>query len=111
MLSVVTSGTQTATLDTEHILAMTTQAGIYQLLVDTNDLVNGDIVILRCYVNATAPGSPANERAYFQQVFAHQQSDPVKCSIPVTAPYNCRWTLEQTDGAAGRSFPWSLVSI
>lgn len=109
-VQVIATNTQTATLDTEHTLAAVATAGIYQLLIDTNELQNGDILILRCKLNVTAPGSPSNERVFFAQVYAHRQGDPAKCSIPVTVPYQALWTLEQTDGT-GRTFPWTLVKL
>ena len=43
----VGSGSQSCTLDTEHTLDTETTAGVYVLVVDMNNLADGDVVILR----------------------------------------------------------------
>lgn len=106
-ISVEGSGTQSATLDTEHSLDTTTTAGIYQLLVDTNAMANGDVTELVCKMNVLSAGT---ERILFKQIYAHAQADPIKMSIPVSCPQTSTWTLQQTDGT-GRSYPWALLKL
>lgn len=106
-ITVSSSGTQTATIDTEHSLATTSTAGIYQLMVDTNAMVNGDIVELVAKSNVLSGGT---ERILFKQIYAHIQAEPIKMSIPVTVPQTSTWTLQQTDGT-GRAFPWALLKL
>lgn len=111
MPSVVSSysGSQTATLDTEHVLGTSalTVAGTYQLVVDTANMVNGDVLILRIYGKAR---SSDTERLLYQSSFAHAQTENLKASIAVVSPHHMKVTLEQTDGV-GRAFPWAVYEL
>lgn len=106
-VSSVGSGSQTATLDTEHTLDTETTAGVYVLVVDTNNLVDGDVVILRMKTKAK---TGSTSRLAYQATYAHAQSEINKYSpaIPVDTELIC--TLEQTDGT-GRSFDWNLLKM
>ena len=53
-VTIEASGTQTATIDTEHTLATETDAKVYVLLVDTKNMVNGDELELRDWWSACA---------------------------------------------------------
>jgi hypothetical protein len=103
----VAHGSQTATLDTEHTLDTQTVAGVYVLVVDTTNLVAGDIVILRLKVKAVHDGSST---LAYMATFANVQSEPVKFSIPIPVDSEIIVTLEQTDGT-GRVFPWNLLKM
>ncbi len=105
-VSVNTSGTQTATLDTEHTLATITDPGTYQLIVDLDNLANGDVVILRIKVKAFTGQS---SKLLFSAIYANDQgSQCLAISPPIPAPIEFVATLEQMDGAAGRDFPWAI---
>jgi hypothetical protein len=106
-LAVVSSGTQSATLDTEHTLDNDTSGKTCVLVVDTGAMVNGDVVILRLKTKVLSGGTL---RLAYSAVYAHAQAEPIKYSIPVPANIEIEATLEQTDGT-GRSFPWSLLSL
>ncbi len=106
-LVVVNSGTQSATLDTEHTLDNDTTGKTYVLVVDTNAMVEGDVTILRIKTKALSGGTL---RLAFSATYANAQADPIKYSVPVPANIEIEATLEQTDGT-GRSYPWSLLSI
>lgn len=103
----VGSGTQTATIDTEHTLDTETTAGVYILIVDTGNLANGDIVTLRLKVKAK---SGESSKLAFQASFAHAQAEPIKYSPPVAIDTEIVATLEQTDGT-GRDFVWNLLKM
>lgn len=103
----VGSGTQAATLDTEHTLDTETTAGVYVLVVDTNNLVNGDIVILRIYTKYASGGT---SRIAFEATYANDQAMPNIYSPPVPIDTEIICTLEQTDGT-GRDFPWNLLKV
>ena len=115
MALAVTSGTQAATLTTEHTLVSsdTTFATII-LAVDTSAMVYGDAsnahdeLELRIKMKVLTGGS---ELLVFLATYVGAQTEPVKVSIPVTSPYSYSVTLKQTTGAAGRSFPWHVVEI
>ena len=106
-VSSVGSGSQTATLDTEHTLDTETGAGVYVLVVDMNNLVDGDVVILRI---KTKNKTGSTSRLAYQSTFANAQTEINKYSpaIPVDTEIIC--TLEQTDGT-GRDFDWNLLKM
>lgn len=103
----VGSGTQTATLDTEHTLDTETGAGVYVLVVNTYNLANGDIVTLRI---KTKTKSGSTSRLAYTASYAHAQAEYVKYSIPVPVDQEIVCTLEQTDGT-GRDFEWNLLKM
>lgn len=103
----ISSGTQTATISTEHTLATDTTNHSYVLVVDTGAMVNGDILELRLYTIVLASGT---ERVAYIATYAHAQGDPQKYSVPVPADISCKATLKQTAGT-GRSYPWKLLAL
>lgn len=102
-----TSGTQAATLDTEHTLATVAAAKTYILVVDTNAMLNADVLILKAYTK-TLTGSTS--RVCYQAIFSNIQAEPVKISPMIFAPHEVKFTLEQTDGT-GRSYDWSVIEV
>ncbi len=105
MASELASGSQTATLDTEHTLDTRSAVGTYQLLVGLSNMVNGDKVILRVYVK---PRNSAGSALLHQHAsFSNVQTTVVVASVPVLCAY-CYFTVEQTDGT-GRTFAWSVL--
>lgn len=101
------NGDQTAVLDTEHTLATISSAGIFALVVDMSNMVNGDRTVLRMKTKCRAG---ATSRLAYEAIFAHVQGDPNKYSIPVPSDTEVICTLEQTDGT-GRSYEWNLLSL
>jgi hypothetical protein len=103
----VGSGSQSCTLDTEHTLDTETTAGVYVLVVDMNNLADGDVVILRI---KTKNKSGSTSRLAYQATFANAQTEINKYSpaIPIDTELIC--TIEQTDGT-GRSFDWNLLKM
>jgi len=104
------SGTQTATINTEHSLHTNAGAKTFVLYVDTNAMVNGDELELRVKMKVLTGGTV---REVFFGTYAHVQGDPIKTSIPVVAPGHTsgiEFTLKQTAGT-GRSFDWSVISV
>ena len=101
------SGTQSATVTTEHTLLDTSDAGTYVLYVDTNAMVAGDELELRVYLKVTSGGTT---REMVIGNYAHAQAQAVKASIPVASVNNCKFTLTQSAGTS-RSFPWEVVSL
>ena len=103
----VTSGTQAATLDTEHTLATETAAEVYILAVNLSNLVSGDVVVLRVKTKVVSAGAAA---LAFEQTFTGAQAEDVAYSEPVPSAHSAAFTLEQTDGT-GRSFEWSILKV
>lgn len=107
MPNVEASGTQSATVTTEHTLATITTSRVLILVVDTSNMVNGDSVELRVKRKVLSGGTAA--LAWFAR-YKHVQGDPVKISIPIPSPFSCAFTLKQTEGTS-RNFAWAVESI
>lgn len=107
-VSVNTSGSQTATISTEHTLATITAAGIYQLKVDLGNLAAGDTVELRVYGKVR---SGDTERLEWGPVsygpIVPSMLIPVSPAIVTAVSF--RATLKQVAGT-GRTFPWAVYS-
>lgn len=106
-MSVAASGTQAATLDTEHTLAQTTTPGTYLLSLDLAAMAVGDVVHVELRTRVLAAGVT---RPIYAGTFQHAQSTPIKQSIAVKSEHDVVATLTQTDGTA-RSFPWELLRL
>lgn len=97
---------QSATLDTEHVLSSPTSAGYYQLMVDLNAMVVGDILRLKVKIPARNGGT---KRIAFEAMYglmAPGSKIAISPAIPVVDDSD--FTLEQTDGT-GRSYPWAVI--
>lgn len=106
------SGTQTATVTTEHQLADTAAAGVYTFHVDTSAMVAGDILELRVYQMELTSGT--SRVLFFHAYYGAQPTDDVmKVSLPIgnelTDSTALRFSLKQTFGT-GRAFPWKVLS-
>lgn len=106
-LSEASSGTQSATLDTEHTLATETSPNVYILAVNLSNMVADDIVTLRIKTKVLSGGSHA---LAFTATFSGAQPVDVVYSEPVPSVHSAQFTLEQTDGT-GRNYEWSVVEV
>lgn len=106
-VAVKTSGSQTATLSTEHDLATVTDAGVYVLAVDAAALAAGESLRLCLYGKAR---SSDTERLIYQAAFSNAQTEALKASVPVVSPHHMRATLTQT-GGTGRAYPWAIYAL
>lgn len=102
------SGTQTATVSTEHNLGSAiTTAGVYVLVVDTNALAGGDRLELRAKTKAKSGGT---QRLAYVASYRNAQTTMIKYSVPVPVDTEVQFTLKQTAGT-GRSFDWNILSV
>lgn len=105
------SGTQTATVTTEHTLASVNQAGVYTLHVDTVNMAAGDVLELRVY-QMVLTGGTARVAHFMQYSGAQPAHDQIKPSIPLSNELTdtdaLKFTLKQTFGT-GRAFPWKVL--
>jgi hypothetical protein len=111
-VSVATSGSQTATISTTHTLATQsapTGGGHYQLRVDTNAMVAGDVLRLTIETKARAADTT---RVCYEASFTNTQGEPVKLSpvVPIQDSNEVVCKLTQTAGT-GRAFPWALLRL
>lgn len=108
-VSINNSGSQTATINTEHTLGSAiTTAGIYQLKVDIANLAAGDIVELRMYGKVR---STDTERLMWGPVTYGNvpPSQLIAVSPPDICAASVKYTLKQVAGT-GRAFPWAIYS-
>jgi hypothetical protein len=102
------SGSQTATIGTEHTLgAAITSAGVYVLVVDTNAMVNGDVLELR--VKTKTKSGSTSRLAYFA-TYANAQGELNKYSVPIPVDTEVAFTLKQVSGT-GRAFDWNILAL
>lgn len=111
-VSIAASGSQTATLNTDHTLVTQTAptgGAIYQLRVDANALANGERVILTLQ---TKTRTTDTTRTVYRAEFNDIQSDPIKDSpaVAVVATSDLVAILRQ-EGGTGRAFPWALYRL
>ena len=105
------SGTQTATVTTEHFLVNVNQAGVYTLHVDLVNMAAGDYVELRVYQMVLTAGTA--RVAYLETFQGAQATDAlIAISVPIgnelTDTNSLRFSLKQTLGTS-RNFPWKVL--
>jgi hypothetical protein len=105
------SGTQSATVTTEHFLSSPNIAGTFTLHVDTVNMVSGDVVELRAYQMVLTGGT--QRVAYYTRIEGLQPTDDIiKISVPIsnelTDTNSLRFSLKQTEGTS-RNFPWKVL--
>jgi hypothetical protein len=105
------TGTQSATVTTEHTLLDIAAAGTYTLHVDLVNMADGDTLELRIYQMILTGGT--RRVAYFD---SWHDAQPVDGRIAVSVPISndltdsgaLRFTLKQTVGTS-RNFPWKVL--
>lgn len=120
-LTVQASGTQTATIGTEHTLnaAAFTTSGVYVLSVNTVNMALGDTLELRAYAKCLT--GDTNPELIYMATYAQKTGDGAapgssaqgeiyKISVPIPSPYSITFTLKQTAGT-GRAFPWRVDTL
>ena len=106
-VAVVSSGTQTAVISTEHTLATVTSVKTLVLNVDTSAMLIGDILELRIKYKTLTGGASV---LYKLQAYQHSQAAPQKMSDPIPSDIETVFTLKQVAGT-GRAFPWKVISL
>jgi hypothetical protein len=108
MAAIESSGTQSATLTTEHTLGTSPTTGKTRvLLVDANALAAGETLTLRIKGKVLTGGT---QRLIREAVFTGPLTEPHIQSMPVIQPFGGDFTLTQA-GGTGRSFDWSIVVL
>lgn len=100
------TGSQTATVTTEHILTANpeTTDGVFQLVVDVAAMVLGDTLELRIKEKAR---SGDTQRQVWMIPLIGPPTDTLFVSPPIMLLHGWDMTLKQTTGT-GRAFPWSI---
>ena len=118
-ISVKSSGSQTATLDTEHTLLATTDPGVYVLSVDVSALAvntassQGHPEIVELRVKKKVRTGDTIRQVYFATLLGGALVNPIIESPPISAPFGATFTLKQitTTSGTGRAFPWSVEQL
>ncbi len=107
-VNVKTSGSQTATLSTEHDLATVTDPGVYTINVDLGAMLAADITTIRIYgkVRSSDTERLMQAPATFGPI---PPTEKFAFSVPVVSPHHMRVTLTQTAGT-GRAYPWAIYA-
>lgn len=111
MVAENSNGSQTATVTTEHTLQTITDAGVYVLRVDTALMAVDDRVVLRAKTESRTSESVV--LLLYEAAFSGVQIEVLKDSPPVAVPASGQvvFTLEQSHGATGRVFEWSIIDL
>lgn len=105
------SGSQAATVPTEHFLSSPNVAGTFTLHVDTSVMQAGDVLELRVYQMVLTGGT--QRVAYYARYVGVQPADDlIKISVPIsnelTDTNSLRFSLNQTKGTS-RTYPWKVL--
>ncbi len=105
------SGTQTATIGTEHTLLDVAMAGTFTFHVDLINMASGDTTELRIYQMVLTGGT--RRVAYLETFTGAQVADNliqicVAISNELTDAGALRFTLKQPVGT-GRAYPWKVL--
>lgn len=108
------SGTQTATINTEHVLEDETssEGKVFDAAIDLAAMVAGDTTEIRVYAVLLASGTI--HRVYYHKYVDVQDNEPILLSPivnvpPLTVAKEWKVTLKQTTGT-GRAYPWTVYS-
>jgi hypothetical protein len=102
------SGSQTATISTEHnLVANATDDGIYQVFIDCDAMVAGDITEFAIKEKAR---SADTQRIVFKASLSGAQAEPLWVSPSLVLLHDWTVSLRQTAGT-GRAYPWSVRRV
>ena len=107
-MQVAASGTQAATVDTEHTLSTNASAKTFVLLVSACTLSGSDVLELRLYTKVT--GVSGSQQAFYGTYVGGLLTNKVLLSPPMPSPTSLTATLKQTAGS-GHSYDWSLIVL
>lgn len=106
VIEVASAAAPTAlTIAAPSILTTETTPGVYQLTVDTNNLVSGDILVIRSRLVIVSGGT---SRLFEEEVLAGVTAAKMWTTEPVSVAWEVQYELEQTAGT-GRIFPWAVL--
>ena len=106
------NGSETAVIDTEVTIGgagndTITTSGSFQLGIDANAMVLGDVLVVRVKLKVRSVGTT---RLAYEATYAHVQNEPVLLSVVVASTNEVDFTIEQIAGT-GRAFPWEITEL
>ena len=88
-----------------------TAAGVYVCVVNTTNMVAGNIIELRCYLAVLAAG---DEQLAYYATYTNVQGQKIKLSVPIPADATAgsiKFTIKQTDTGTMKAYPWKVLTI
>lgn len=107
MPTLTTSGTQSATLTTEHVLTTQTGNKFYTAYVDLTNMQSGDTVEIRVSVIVKTAG---NHILYWMGSYSGAQSNPLVYIAPLPSDISWKLTIKQVSGTS-RDYDWRVFEI
>jgi hypothetical protein len=107
MVTVNSSGSQTAVINTEHALATLTTSKFFTGYVDLSNMVSGDTTEIRVYVIVKSAGSYIQ---YYINTYTGAQTNKSVYVPPLPSNYGWKLTLKQTAGT-GRVYDWAVYEV
>lgn len=104
------NGSQTATINTEHFLGTDpdTTDGVFQFVVETSAMADGDELEIRLYEKIRAAGDTARQIHMWK--LRDDQVDDIWFSPTLIFLHGWRFSIKQTAGT-GRAFQWSIRKV
>lgn len=87
------NSTQLTVIGTEHTLRTETGNGQFQLTLDLQPMVLGDVMEVRIYKTINSV-----ERVVWSIGYNHNQGEFIKEFPPIASTVSCRFTIKQTAG-------------
>lgn len=84
-----------------------TDAGVYVLVFDMNDLANGEEIEVTISLKVLSGGTT---RQMYHGSFANTQGDKVGVSIPIPVLHEAVFRIEQVTGTLV-SIPWEVIQL
>lgn len=105
------SGTQAATVTTEHFVSYVSASGTYVFEVNSTNMVAGDVLELRIHRKPLSTSTLVV--GYFSAFYGAQPTeDVVKISVPISNDHSnasaLGFSLKQTFGTS-RNFEWNVL--
>lgn len=96
---------------TEDFISSPNVVGVFQLSLDLNDMVDGDVIEVRIYQIVLTGGTA--RVLFVQGYYGAQPTDgKIVLSLPIpnalTDTNSLRFSIKQTFGTAGISIPWAV---
>ena len=107
MVTVSSSGSQTAVLNTEHTLYNPTTSKFFTGYVDLTNMASGDTTEIRVYLIVKSAGSYVQ---YYISIYTGAQTNDAVYIPPLPSNYGWKLTLKQTAGT-GRVYDWTVYEV
>jgi hypothetical protein len=107
MVTLSSSGTQLAVINTEHTLYNPTTSKWFSAYIDLTNMVSGDTTEIRAYVISKTAGSYI---IYYKNTYVDAQTYPLVYISPMPSDIGWKLTLKQTVGT-GRNYDWRVYEV